>query len=101
MGTSTQGPETGTSGHRYLWLVIRVALIAGLAWFIFCGWRQAISTWYMRQNTADGFDRALRWDAANPQISNRIGTLIHMYADGGDAAQIVKWYETAARLSPL
>jgi len=45
-------------------------------------------------------ERAIRWDPANPRNSNDLGTLIHMYADGGSPDKIISYYQAATRLSP-
>jgi hypothetical protein len=42
----------------------------------------------------------MRWDPANPEYYNALGTLMHLYADRGNSDEIVQLYQNAARLSP-
>ena len=42
----------------------------------------------------------MRWDPANPEYYDALGTLIHLYADRGNSDEIVQLYQNATRLSP-
>jgi len=42
----------------------------------------------------------MRWDAANPEYYDALGTLMHLYADSGNSNEIVQLYQSATGLSP-
>jgi hypothetical protein len=42
----------------------------------------------------------MRWDPANAEYYDALGTLMHVYADGGNSSEIVQLYQSATRLSP-
>jgi hypothetical protein len=42
----------------------------------------------------------MRWDPANPEYYDALGTLMHLYADRGNSDEIVRLYQNATRLSP-
>lgn len=100
MTPQRQSSVIAASGPQRAALALRAFVILGLVAQVFYAAHQGIGAWYARQNSASAMEDALRWDATNPQISNSFGTLIHMYADGGDPARIVGLYEAAARSSP-
>jgi hypothetical protein len=77
-----------------------MCLLIGLLFCIYLASRQGIAAWYFRKHTPEGMQAAVRWDPANPQYYDALGTLKHFYEDKGDAQEIVRLYETATRLSP-
>jgi hypothetical protein len=42
----------------------------------------------------------MRWDPANPEYYDALGTLTHLYAARGNSEEIVQLYQNATRLSP-
>ena len=43
---------------------------------------------------------AMKWDPANPEYYDALGTLMHLYADRANSDEMVRLYQNAARLSP-
>jgi hypothetical protein len=85
--------------HRLLFLV-RICLLLGLLFSIFLGARRAVAAWYFRQRSPDAIRTAIRWDPANPDYYDALGTTMHLYANGANTSEIVQLYQRAARLSP-
>src|SRR5215470_6681433 len=81
-------------------MLIRVCLVIALSSCLYLAAKQGISSWYLRQGSPAALERAIRWDAANPQNFDDFGNLIHLFGDAGSPARIVQAYETATRLSP-
>src|SRR5437763_1302911 len=81
-------------------MLVRIGLLVGLLYCVYWAGRQGISAWYLRQNSSAALESALKWNPANPQVFDNYGTLVHMYADGGNREKIVDSYEVATRLSP-
>jgi len=67
---------------------------------MYWGARRAVGAWYFRQGSPDAIQSAMRWDPANPEYYDTLGTLMHLYADRGNADEIVQLYRSATRLSP-
>jgi hypothetical protein len=68
--------------------------------FIYLGARRAVGAWCFRQGSPDAIQTAMRWDPTNPEYYDALGTLMHLYTDGGDSNEIVQLYQSATRLSP-
>lgn len=81
-------------------MIARIVLLAGLVYCAYLAGRQGVSAWYLRQNSSPALENALRWNPENPQTFDDFGTLVHMYADGGNRERIIASYEAATRLSP-
>jgi hypothetical protein len=79
---------------------MRICLVISLLVIIYLGGRRAVGAWYFRQGSPDAIQTAMRWDPANPEYYDALGTLMHLYADGGNSNEIVQLYESATRLSP-
>src|SRR6266699_3754477 len=62
--------------------------------------KRAVGAWCFRQGSPDAIQTAIRWDHVNPEYYDALGTLMHMYADGGNSNEIVQLYQSATRLSP-
>jgi tetratricopeptide repeat protein len=101
-GVSTAGFENkpNSRGIIITWIVIRTGLAIGLVYCIYLAGKQGVSAWYLRQSSASAVERAIEWDGTNPQNFDDLGTLSHMYADGGNPEEIVRAYKTATVLSP-
>jgi len=86
-----------TSWHAF---AIRILLLASLFFFIYLAARRAVGSAYFRTGTPNAVQTAIRWDPANPEYYDALGTLIHLYADRGNSNEIVQLYQNATRLSP-
>jgi hypothetical protein len=71
-----------------------------LLFFIYLGARRAVGAWFFRQGSPDAIQTAMRWDSANPEYYDALGTLMHLYADSGNSNEIVQLYQSATLLSP-
>jgi len=85
---------------RWQTIPIRICLLASLLFFIYLGARRAVGAWFFRQGSPDAIQTAMRWDPANPEYYDALGTLMHLYADGGNSNEIVRLYQSATLLSP-
>src|SRR5467141_5021181 len=71
-----------------------------LLFFIYLGVRRAVAAAYFRKGSPNAVQTAIRWDPANPEYYDALGTLMHLYADRGNSDEIVLLYQNAIRLSP-
>ena len=71
-----------------------------LFFFIYLAVRRAVAAAYFRKGSPNAVQAAMRWDPANPEYYDALGTLMHLYADGGNSDEIVRLYQNATRLSP-
>jgi tetratricopeptide repeat protein len=85
---------------RWYNLPIRICLLVSLLFCIYLGARRAVGAWYFRRESPDAIQAAMKWDPANPEYYDALGTLMHLYADSGNSNEIVQLYESATRLSP-
>jgi len=81
--------------------VLRICILIVLLCCIYLAGRQGIAAWYFRKHTPEGIEAAIRWDPANAQYYDALGTLKHFYEDKGDPQEIVHLYQTATQLSPF
>jgi hypothetical protein len=85
---------------RWLTFAIRIFLLMSLLFFIHLAVRRAVAAAYFRKGSPNAVQAAMRWDPANPEYYDALGTLMHLYADGGNSDEIVRLYQNATRLSP-
>ena len=71
-----------------------------LLFFIYLAVRRAVAAAYFRKGSPNAVQTAIRWDPANPEYYDALGTLMHLYADRGNSDEIVLLYQNATRLSP-
>src|ERR1700740_2604770 len=81
-------------------VVRRICLIMSLLFCIYLTARRAVGAWYFRQGSPNAIQMALKWDPANPEYYDALGTLLHLYSNVEDSAGIVQLYQSATRLSP-
>jgi hypothetical protein len=62
--------------------------------------RQGIGAWYFRKSSPQDIQTAIKWDPGNPEYYHALATLTHMYAAGGNPAEVVRLCEKATELSP-
>ena len=85
---------------RWHTFVIRIFLLMSLLFFIYLAVRRAVAAAYFRKGSPNAVQTAIRWDPANPEYYDALGTLMHLYADRGNSDEIVLLYQNATRLSP-
>jgi len=61
--------------------------------------RRAVAAAYFRTGAPNAVQTAIRWDPANPEYYDALGTLMHLYADRPNPDEIVQLYQRATRLS--
>src|SRR5882762_984026 len=71
-----------------------------LLFFIHLAVRRAVAAAYFRKGSPNAVQAAMRWDPANPEYYNALGTLMHLYAARANSDEIVRLYQNATRLSP-
>src|SRR3981081_4540579 len=71
-----------------------------LLFFIYLGARRAVGAWFFRQVLRESSETAMRWDPANPEYYDALGTLMHLYADSGNSNEIFRLFQSAILLSP-
>lgn len=49
-------------------IVIRICLVMSLLYCLALVTSQGVAAWYYRHYTLEGFDKAIQWDAKNPQF---------------------------------
>src|SRR5260370_8297942 len=77
----------------------RILLLINLLFFIYLAVRKAVAAAYFRKGAPNAVQTAIRWDPANPEYYDALGTLMHLYADPPTPDAIVQLYQTAPRLS--
>ena len=87
-------------GARRQRVPIRICLLLALLFSIYSAARRAVGAWYFRQGSPNAIAAAIRWDPANPEYYQALGTLEHLYANGGSSNQIIQLYWSATHLSP-
>src|SRR4029077_9790195 len=61
--------------------------------------RQGVASFYFRQNSPDALEKAMIWDPANPVYPAALANLVHLYGRSPDPDEVIRLYQTAARLS--
>jgi len=85
---------------RWHSFAIRIFLLMSLLFVIYLAVRRAVAAAYFRKGSPNAVQTAIRWDPANPQYHDALGTLMHLYADRRNSDEIVQLYRNATRLSP-
>jgi hypothetical protein len=86
-------------GRRWHTLVIRICLLMSLLFSVYAAARRAIAAAYFRKGSPGAIQTAMKWDPANPEYYDALGTLMHLYADRANPDEIVQLYQRAVRLS--
>ena len=87
--------------HRTLTTTSRLLLSVFLFTLIVSTARQGIASYYFRQNLPDALQKAMVWDPANPLYPAAFANLVHLYGRNPDPNEVIRLYQTAARLSPF
>src|ERR1700722_14631821 len=85
--------------HR-LNLPARIVLILCLLFCICLAARRGVAAWYFRKASPGAIQTASKWDPQNPEYYDALATLTHLYAAGGNSAEVVRLSEKATALSP-
>jgi hypothetical protein len=83
--------------HTFL---IRILLLVSLLLCTYLAVRRGVGAWYFRKGTPEAIQTAMKWDPANPEYYDALGTMMHLYGDGRNSTEIVQFYESATRLGP-
>jgi len=75
-------------------------LVVCLLFCMYLAVRRGVGAWYFRQGAPDAIQAAMNWDPGNARYDDAMGTLLHLYASGGNSKEIVELYRTATHLSP-
>ena len=67
---------------------------------IYLAGKRGVGDLYFERHTPASTQTAMKWDSANPQYYDALGTLTHMYGITGKLDESVSLYETAAHLGP-
>ena len=78
----------------------RISLALCLLYCMYLAARQGIAAWYFRQASPQAIQSAIKWDSQNPEYYDALATLTHLYAAGGNSAEVVRLSEKATALSP-
>lgn len=87
--------------HRILSLTLRLLLWACALFLIVSTARQGVASYYFRKNRPDALQKAITWNPANPIYPAALANLVHLYGQNPDPNEVVRLYQTAARLSPF
>ena len=78
----------------------RIFLALCLLYCMYLAARQGIAAWYFRQASPQAIQSAIKWNPQNPEYYDALATLTHLYAAGGNSAEVVRLSEKATTLSP-
>src|SRR3984957_16567076 len=78
----------------------RIFLALCLLYCMYLAARQGIAAWYFRKASPEAIQTAIKWDPQNPEYYDALATLTHLYAAGGNSAEVVGLSEKATALSP-
>lgn len=81
--------------------MVRIALTAGLFYFMYLATTQAVASWYFRYNPLpEGAQKAIEWDPRNPDYYRALGSYYEQSVLDWDIQKAVRFYEKAVELSP-
>jgi tetratricopeptide (TPR) repeat protein len=86
---------------RYAIVTLRYLLLALMLLLMMSAARNGIAAYYFRQNLPDALQKAMIWDPANPVYPASLANLVHLYGRNPDPNEVIRLYQTAARLSPF
>jgi Tetratricopeptide repeat len=81
-------------------LILRVCVIAALAFAAYVAVRRGVAAWYFSKNDPPDVELAVRWDPQNPQYADALAHLVQFYSENPNPSRSVQLLETATRLSP-
>lgn len=70
---------------------------------VYCSYlalRQGVGAYLARQSTPAALEKAIRWDPRNPSHYDALATLIHLYADRENPAEVLGLARKAVEASP-
>ena len=82
-------------------VLARIFLVTCLLYCMYLAARQGIAAWYFRKASPQAIQTAIKWDPQNPEYYDALATLTHLYAAGGNSAEVVRLCRKSHRtLSP-
>jgi tetratricopeptide (TPR) repeat protein len=81
-------------------VLARIFLVVCLLYCMYLAARQGIAAWYFRQASPQAIQTAIKRDPQNPEYYDALAPLTHLYAAGGNSAEVVRLSERATTLSP-
>jgi hypothetical protein len=81
-------------------VLARISLVVCLLYCMYLAARQGLGAWYFRKASPEAIQAAIKWDPQNPEYYDALATLTHLYAAGGNSAEVVRLCEKATLLSP-
>ena len=81
-------------------VLARISLVVCLLYCMYLAARQGLGAWYFRKASPEAIQAAIKWDSQNPEYYDALATLTHLYAAGGNSAEVVRLCEKATLLSP-
>jgi cytochrome c-type biogenesis protein CcmH/NrfG len=85
---------------KYVAVVARIFLVVSLLYCMYLAARQGIAAWYFQKASPEAIQTAIKWDPQNPEYYDALATVTHLYAAGGNSAEVVRLCEKATALSP-
>ena len=86
---------------RYALVTLRYLSLALMSLLMMSAARNGIAAYHFRQNLPDALQKAMVWDPANPAYPAALSNLVHLYGRNPDPNEVIRLYQTAARLSPF
>ena len=86
---------------RYPLVTLRYLSLALMSLLMMSAARNGIAAYHFRQNLPDALQKAMVWDPANPAYPAALSNLVHLYGRNPDPNEVIRLYQTAARLSPF
>jgi len=77
-----------------------IFLCIGLTLCVYLVVAQALASWYSRQETLEGFRKAIQWDPWNPDHYAGLARALQRPLKDGDLPEVIWLYERAVQLSP-
>jgi tetratricopeptide (TPR) repeat protein len=85
---------------NWLDVAVRIGLSIGLSFFIYLVVAQAVADRYSRQETLEGYRKAIQWEPWNPEYYADLARALQRPLKNGDLTEVILLYEKAIQLSP-
>jgi hypothetical protein len=85
--------------HRTVTVTSRILLFLFVLILMVSTARQGAASFYFRQNSLDALQKAMICDPVNPVYPAALANLVHLYGRSPDPDEVIRLYQTAARLS--
>ena len=81
-------------------VLARIFLVVCLLYCMYLATRRGFGAWYFQKASPEAIQAAIKWDPQNPEYYDALATLTHLYAAGGNSAEVVRLCEKATAISP-